>query len=44
MREDVVALEKAASESFPEFTAPAVPAPRTRQLAFGDNAVEEQAC
>ncbi|MEV0125819.1 helix-turn-helix domain-containing protein [Streptomyces sp. NPDC050703] len=44
MREDVVALEKAASESFPEFTAPAAPAPRTRQLAFGDNDVEEQAC
>nr|WP_237270688.1 replication/maintenance protein RepL [Streptomyces caniscabiei] len=44
MRENVVALEKAASESFPEFTAPAAPAPRTRQLAFGDNDVEEQAC
>ncbi|MCX5103041.1 replication/maintenance protein RepL [Streptomyces sp. NBC_00439] len=44
MREDVGALEKAASESFPEFTAPAAPAPRTRQLAFGDNDVEEEAC
>ncbi|MGW2331710.1 replication/maintenance protein RepL [Streptomyces sp. NPDC001700] len=44
MREDVVALEQAASESFPEFTPPAAPKPRTRQLAFGDNDVEEQAC
>lgn len=44
MREDVVALEKAVSESFPEFTAPAAPAPRTRQLAFGDNDVEGSAC
>ncbi|MFE1579337.1 replication/maintenance protein RepL [Streptomyces fradiae] len=44
MREDVEALEQAASESFPEFARPAVPEPRTRQLAFGDNDVEEQAC
>lgn len=44
MREDVNALEKAASESFPEFAAPTAPAPRTRQLAFGDNDVEEKAC
>ncbi|MCM8549230.1 helix-turn-helix domain-containing protein [Streptomyces sp. STCH 565 A] len=42
MRENVVALEKAASENFPEFTA--APATRTRQPAFEDNYVEEQAC
>lgn len=44
MREDVLALEQAANESFPEFARPAVPEPRTRQLAFGDNDVEEEAC
>ncbi|MGW4995889.1 replication/maintenance protein RepL [Streptomyces mirabilis] len=42
MREDEV--REAASESFPEFQPPAAPKPRTRQLEFGDNDVEGQAC
>lgn len=44
MRENVVALERAASKSFPEFAAPVSPKPRTRQLAFSDNDAEEQTC
>ncbi|CAM5675519.1 replication/maintenance protein RepL [Streptomyces mordarskii] len=38
------AVREAAGESFPEFRPPAAPKPRTRQLSFGDNDVEEQAC
>ncbi|WP_030978401.1 replication/maintenance protein RepL [Streptomyces sp. NRRL S-1824] len=42
MRDDVA--QEALRESFPQFSPPAAPKPRTRQLAFGDNDVEGQAC
>ncbi|WP_369266317.1 replication/maintenance protein RepL [Streptomyces harbinensis] len=42
MRDDEV--REAAQERFPELRPPATPKPRTRQLAFGDNDSEGQAC